>query len=111
MEEELRRGLKQLLDYQGDDVEDIFCLTFELAWTEMAEKRQVELKPDGANISVTKANKEEFVLRYVRWVLVDSVKTQWDHFQTGVMRIMEDSSLRKSYSCWLSAFLTWILTL
>lgn len=96
MDEELRRGLKQLLDYQGDDVEDVFCLTFELAWTEMAEKQRVELKPDGANISVTKANKEEFVLRYVRWVLVDSVKTQWDHFQTGVMRIMEDSSLRKS---------------
>ena len=96
MDEELRRGLKQLLDYQGDDVEDVFCLTFELAWTEMAEKRRVELKPDGANISVTKANKEEFVLRYVRRVLVDSVKTQWDHFQTGVMRIMEDSSLRKS---------------
>jgi ubiquitin-protein ligase E3 A/E3 ubiquitin-protein ligase HERC4 len=97
MDEELRRGLKQLLDYQGDDVEDVFCLTFELAWTEMAEKQRVELKPDGANIiSVTKANKEKFVLRYVRWVLVDSVKTQWDHFQTGVMRIMEDSSLRKS---------------
>ena len=96
MDEELWRGLKQLLDYQGDDVEDVFCLTFELAWTETAEKRRVELKPDGANISVTKANKEEFVLRYVRWVLVDSVKTQWDHFQTGVMRIMEDSSLRKS---------------
>ena len=96
MDEELRRGLKQLLDYQGDDVEDVFCLTFELAWTEMTEKRRVELKPDGANISVTKANKEEYVLRYVRWVLVDSVKTRWDHFQTGVMRIVEDSSLRKS---------------
>ena len=66
MDEELRRGLKQLLDYQGDDVEDVFCLTFELAWTETAEKRRVELKPDGANISVTKANKEEFVLAAVR---------------------------------------------
>ncbi len=97
MDEELRRGLKQLLDYQGDDVEDVFCLTFELAWPEMAEKWRVELQPDGANIiSVTKANKEKIVLRYVRWVLVDSVKTRWDHFQTGVMRIMEDSSLRKS---------------
>ncbi len=65
MDEELRRGLKQLLDYQGDDVEDVFYLTFESTWTEMAEKRRVaELKPDGVNIiSVTKANKEEFVLR------------------------------------------------
>jgi len=38
MDEELRRGLKQLLDYQGDDVEDVFYLTFESTWTEMAEK-------------------------------------------------------------------------
>ena len=93
MGEELRRGLKQFLDYQGDDVEDVLCLTFELTWTEMAEKRQFELKPDGAKIiSVTKTNKEEFVLRYVRWVLVDSVKTRWDHFQTGVMRIVSCSA-------------------
>ena len=65
MDEELRRGLKQLLDYPGDDVEDMFCLTFDLTWTNMGEKRRVELKPDGANISVTKDNKEEYVLRYV----------------------------------------------
>jgi len=52
----------------------------------MAEKRRVELKQDGANIiSVTKANKEEFVLQYMRWVLVVSIKTRWDHFQTGMM--------------------------
>ncbi len=59
----------------------------------MGKKRRVELKPDGANIPVTKANSEEYVLRYVRWVLVDSIKSQWDHFQTGVMRVMEASSL------------------
>jgi ubiquitin-protein ligase E3 A len=93
MDEELRRGLKQLLDYQGDDIEDVFCLTFELTWTEMGETRRVELKPDGANIPVTKANSEEYVLRYVRWVLVDSIKSQWERFQIGLMRVMEDSSL------------------
>jgi len=93
MDDELRRGLKQLLDYNGDDVEDIFCLTFELTWIDLGEKRRVELKPDGANIPVTKVNKEEYVLRYVRWVLVDSIHVQWEHFQTGLMRIMEYSSL------------------
>jgi len=93
MDEELRRGLKQLLDYSGDDVEDIFCLTFELTWMEMGEERRLELKPDGANIPVTNDNREEYVLRYVRWVLVDSVQTQWESFQTGLMRVMEDSSL------------------
>ena len=93
MDDELRRGLKQLLDYNGDDVEDIFCLTFELTWIDMGEKRRVELKTDGANIPVTKDNKEEYVLRYVRWVLVDSIHVQWEHFQTGLLRVMEYSSL------------------
>ena len=93
MDEELRKGLKQLLDYHGDDVEEIFCVTFELTWMEMGEERRLELKPNGANIPVTNENREEYVLRYVRWVLVDSIQSQWDSFQTGLMRVMEDSSL------------------
>eukprot|EP00986_Skeletonema_menzelii_P005715 scaffold2117_cov141-Skeletonema_menzelii.AAC.10 len=90
---ELRRGLKQLLDYEGDDVEDIFCLSFEVTWMELGEERRLDLKPDGANISVTKDNREEYVLRYVSWILVDSIKSQWEAFESGVMRIMEDASL------------------
>mmetsp|Transcript_4030 Transcript_4030/g.9096 ORF Transcript_4030/g.9096 Transcript_4030/m.9096 type:complete len:1153 (-) Transcript_4030:125-3583(-) len=30
IDKELQRGLKQLLNYEGDDVEDIFCLTYSL---------------------------------------------------------------------------------
>jgi len=90
---ELRRGLKQLLDYEGDDVEDIFCLSFEVTWMELGEERRLDLKPDGANIPVTKENREEYVLRYVSWILVDSIKSQWEAFESGVMRIMEDASL------------------
>jgi ubiquitin-protein ligase E3 A len=93
MDEELQRGLKHLLEYEGDDVEDIFCLTFELTWMELGEERRLELKPGGANIPVTAENREEYVLRYVRWVLVDSIQSQWDCFQSGLMRVMEDSSL------------------
>ena len=92
-DEELHRGLKQLLEYEGDDVEDIFCLTFEITWMELGEERTLELKENGADIPVTNENREEYVLRYVRWVLVDSIESQWNSFQAGVMRVMEDSSL------------------
>ena len=60
---------------------------------ELGEERRLDLKPDGANIPVTKDNREEFVLRYVSWILVDSIKSQWEAFESGVMRIMEDASL------------------
>lgn len=90
---EIRKGMQQLLDYDGDDVEDIFCLTFEVTWMDLGEERKVELKPGGADIPVTSFNKEEYVLLYVKWLLVDSIQPQWDAFKKGVLRIMESSSL------------------
>lgn len=93
VDNELKQGLKFLLDYEGDDVEDVFCLSFELTWSDMGEERKVELKQDGSNIPVSKANREEYVLLYVKWVLVDSIQQQWDSFRTGVMRIIESSSV------------------
>ena len=90
---DLRKGLKQLLDYEGDDVEMVFCLTFEVNWRDLGEERKVELKPGGGNIPVTSSNKEEYVVLYVKWLLVDSIQPQWDAFKKGLMRLMETSSL------------------
>ena len=86
-------GLHQLLDYKGDDVEDVFCLNFEVTWTSLGEERSVELKPGGANIPVTSDNREEYVVLYVKWLLVDSVERQYEHFERGVMRVLDGSSL------------------
>jgi len=93
IDDDLRKGLQQLLEYEGDDVEQVFCLNFEVTWMELGEEKRLELKPDGANIPVTNENREEYVLRYVRWVLVDSIQPQWDSFEKGVMKVMESSSL------------------
>ncbi|KAL7487666.1 hypothetical protein ACHAW6_013398 [Cyclotella cf. meneghiniana] len=93
MDADIRRGLQQLLDYECDDVEDVFCLTFEVTWMELGEEKRIELKPGGADVAVTKQNKEEYVLRYVRWILVDSIQQQWNSFEKGVMIVMESSSL------------------
>ncbi|GAX11174.1 ubiquitin-protein ligase E3 A [Fistulifera solaris] len=90
---EIRKGMQQLLDYDGDDVEDIFCLSFEVSWMDLGEEKKVELKPGGADIPVTSFNKEEYVLLYVKWLLVDSIQPQWEAFKKGVLRIMESSSL------------------
>jgi alpha-tubulin suppressor-like RCC1 family protein len=95
VDEDIRNGLEQLLDYEGDDVEDIFCMTFEVNWMDLGTERRHELKPGGARILVTKDNKEEYVLLYTKWLLVDSVKTQYDEFERGFMRVMEGSSLGK----------------
>lgn len=90
---EVMRGLKALLDYAGNDVEDIFCLTFEVAWNSLGMERKKELKPGGASIPVTRDNREEYVMRYVKWMLVDSIQNQYDEFERGFMQVMEGSSL------------------
>eukprot|EP00522_Entomoneis_paludosa_P008036 CAMPEP_0172451340 /NCGR_PEP_ID=MMETSP1065-20121228/9426_1 /TAXON_ID=265537 /ORGANISM="Amphiprora paludosa, Strain CCMP125" /LENGTH=1372 /DNA_ID=CAMNT_0013203291 /DNA_START=50 /DNA_END=4168 /DNA_ORIENTATION=- len=93
VDEETRNGLQQLLNYEGDDVEDIFCLSFEHTWMDLGIERKVELKPGGADIPVTSQNREEYVMLYVKWLLVDSIHAQYEAFERGVMQVLESSSL------------------
>mmetsp|Transcript_8087 Transcript_8087/g.11776 ORF Transcript_8087/g.11776 Transcript_8087/m.11776 type:complete len:1158 (-) Transcript_8087:98-3571(-) len=93
VDEELKKGLQQLLDYPHDDVEYVFCLNFEVTVLELGQEQKIELKEGGSDIPVTNDNKEEYVLLYVKWLLVDSVQPQWDAFENGIMRVMEASSL------------------
>lgn len=51
------RSLHSLLDYEGDDVEDVFCLSFVMSREVFGAVQTDELKPDGANILVTQKNK------------------------------------------------------
>jgi ubiquitin-protein ligase E3 A len=93
IDEGLRKGLKQLLEYDGDDAEHIFCLPFEITWMDLGAERTKELKPGGCEIPVTSDNKEEYVMLCVKWLLVDSVQTQYKEFEKGFMQVMESSCL------------------
>eukprot|EP00953_Heterococcus_sp_UTEX-ZZ885_P000529 810-Heterococcus_DN1.PRE.2 len=69
---QLQRGLQQLLDYTEDDVEDVFCRTFEVEWQDLGVAHKTELKPNGASLPVTAANKDEYVALYISWLLSNS---------------------------------------
>lgn len=51
------RGLQELLNYTEDDLEDIFCLKFEVTRDVFGEMRTTELKPNGSDIAVNQENK------------------------------------------------------
>ena len=53
----LIRGLHTLLEYEGEDVEDVFCLSFIVSREVFGDIRTDELKPNGADIPVTQKNK------------------------------------------------------
>ena len=52
------RSMQDLLDYEDDDLEDVFCLAFEMTYTNMyGEAGHVDLKQGGSTIPVTKENR------------------------------------------------------
>jgi len=51
------------------------------------EIRTVNLKPDGQKIEVNLANKVEYIDCVVRYLLVDRVQAQLEHFLTGLFEV------------------------
>jgi ubiquitin-protein ligase E3 A len=92
IDEEVRAGLQALLDYDGPDVEEVFSISFDVPWMDLGVEKRRDLKPNGSNIPVTAENKEEYVLLYTKWLLQESIYPQYDAFEQGFMRVMENSS-------------------
>jgi alpha-tubulin suppressor-like RCC1 family protein len=89
----VQKSLQELLDYEREDVEDVFCLNFAVDWVDLGRKRTVELKPGGLSIPVTADNKDDYVRLYVKWLLEESIHAQYDAFERGFMKIMQNSTL------------------
>jgi len=51
------RSLENLLAYEGDDFEEVFCLYFTSQKEQYGQVQTVELIPGGAHKPVTKANR------------------------------------------------------
>ncbi|KAJ2481231.1 putative E3 ubiquitin-protein ligase [Coemansia sp. RSA 2131] len=89
----LARGLRQLLQYREDDVEDVFCLTFEASYDAYGDVVTMPLVANGANVAVTSANRVEYVLRYLQWVLNDSIARQFEPFRRGFYYVCGSNAL------------------
>lgn len=53
----MANSLQSLLDYNDNDVQDVFSLFFEITREVYGEVKTIPLKPNGQNISVTQENK------------------------------------------------------
>lgn len=77
-------SLGHLLEYDGDDVEEVFGLTFEISYKGLFDRVQnVELIPDGANVAVRKDNRELFANAYTEYLINSSIKNAFSHFALG----------------------------
>ncbi|OTB05388.1 hypothetical protein M426DRAFT_72892 [Hypoxylon sp. CI-4A] len=88
----LARGLRQLLDYEGD-VQSTFCLDFVVEIERYGTRVRVPLCPGGESKMVTNANRREYVDFYVRYLLDTSVSRQFEPFKRGFFTVCAGNAL------------------
>ncbi|XP_059098839.1 probable E3 ubiquitin-protein ligase HERC4 isoform X1 [Tigriopus californicus] len=79
----IAKGLQDVLAYDKDDLEDVFCLNFALSEEHYGELKTLPLKSGGENIPVTQSNKKEYVDLHCQFVLNESIKKRFDAFKQG----------------------------
>ncbi|KAF9400205.1 putative E3 ubiquitin-protein ligase, partial [Podila epigama] len=80
---DLAKGFDQLLNYEEDDVEDVFCLNFVGSYEAYGESVEVPLISNGENIPVTNHNKHQYVERYANFIMNSSISDQFESFRRG----------------------------
>ncbi|VDK86681.1 unnamed protein product [Litomosoides sigmodontis] len=87
------RSLRDLLDYEGDDIEEVFCLTFVISISLLGDSKDIELKTNGAEVPVNQKNKQEFVQLYIRKRLEEGcegeIRRQLCSFTEGFESVMQ----------------------
>ncbi|KAK7086788.1 Ubiquitin-protein ligase E3A [Halocaridina rubra] len=90
----LYRSLVELLEYKGDDMEEVFMQTFRVGYQDVfGTSLTHDLKTDGDNIVVSQGSKHEFVELYADFLLNKMVERQFRAFRRGFNMVTDDSPL------------------
>lgn len=55
---DVARSMRMLLDYDGADLEDVFCLNFTVTYESWGERKTHDLIKDGSTVPVTAENRK-----------------------------------------------------
>lgn len=93
------RGLQDMLDYTGNDMEEVFVQPFQISYTDLfGSVITTELKEGGANILVNQDNKREYVDLYADFLLNTCVEKQFLAFQRGFDLVTAESPLHMMFT-------------
>jgi len=81
-------------------VEDL-DLTFEVSLDKFGKREPYELIPGGADIAVTKSNVMDYVNKYVKFLLTDVVKNQFEGFSKGMKKIKSKQKSNNQSISWI----------
>ncbi|KAK9728614.1 putative E3 ubiquitin-protein ligase, variant 3 [Basidiobolus ranarum] len=89
----LAKGLQALLDYDNDDLEEVFCRDFVGEYEVFGDVYQIPLVTNGENIPVTKENRQEYVTKYSQFILTQSIAKQFEPFKRGFYHVCGGNAL------------------
>ncbi|CAH2063564.1 unnamed protein product, partial [Iphiclides podalirius] len=90
----LYNGLKDMLEYTGGDLEEVYYQTFRICYQDVFGNTIFQdLRENGDGIFVTQENKKEFVDLYADFLLNKSVETQFKAFRRGFVMVTDESPL------------------
>lgn len=90
----LYNSLKQMLDYNEPDLEEVFMQTFRISYQDVfGTIINYDLKDKGDRIPVTQENKYEFVDLYADFLLNKAVEKQFRAFYKGFQMVVDESPL------------------
>ena len=102
---ELARGFRELLDWKGDDVEQVFIRSFTFEVTlpggrtlsidlsKDFEDGDTPTVTDSEPPMVTSENRRAFVMAYMKALVDTSIKEQFNAFRAGFLTILSQKSL------------------
>lgn len=80
--------MRLMAQCRNNDITDVLELNFMTTEDRFGEIRDVELKPGGAAISVTEANKKEYVDAVVEYRIKTRVEDQFNAFMDGFKELI-----------------------
>eukprot|EP00127_Corallochytrium_limacisporum_P000260 Clim_evm7s9 gene=Clim_evmTU7s9 len=90
----LGRGLQQLLDYEGDDLDETFDLNFSVSVKDTDGRvKDVELMENGCTTVVTSKNRDDYVRLMVNYHLNEATHRQFGAFYRGFHRVCGGNGL------------------
>ncbi|XP_033157414.1 ubiquitin-protein ligase E3A [Drosophila mauritiana] len=91
----LYKNLKSMLDYQGQDMEEVFEQTFKISYSDVfGDVVEHELVPNGQDVLVGQHNKELFVNLYSDFLLNTNIEQQFNAFRKGFEMVTDESPLK-----------------
>ncbi|XP_043219749.1 ubiquitin-protein ligase E3A-like [Amphibalanus amphitrite] len=90
----LHRSLSAMLEYTGNDLEEVFVQTFQVGYTDgTGAQRSYELVPGGRHHTVGRHNVRDFADRYADFLLNKSVRRAFRAFRRGFQLVTDETPL------------------